>query len=69
MKELYYVTVWCRAMDCYEVEAESKEEAEKKALEIMYKQIPGAKNPLVRTESENEIREREELNRKEKESR
>lgn len=63
MKELYYVTVWCRAMDSYEIEAESKEEAEKKALEIMNKQMPNAKNPLIRTESRSEMKEREELNR------
>ena len=67
MKELYYVTVWCRAMDSYEIEAESKEEAEKKALEIMNKQMPNAKNPLIRTESQSEMREREELNRSGKE--
>ncbi len=63
MKELYYVTVWCRALDSYEIEADSKEEAEKKALEIIYKQMPNAKNPLIRTESQSEMREREELNR------
>ena len=63
MKELYYVTVWCRAMDSYEIEAESEEEAEKKALEIMNKQMPNAKNPLIRTERQSEMREREELNR------
>lgn len=56
MAELYYVTVWCRAMDSYEIEAESKEEAEKKALEIMNKQMPNAKNPLIRTESQSEMR-------------
>ena len=67
MRELYYVTVWCRAMDSYEIEAESKEEAEKKALEIMNKQMPNAKNPLIRTESQSEMREREELNRSGKE--
>lgn len=63
MAELYYVTVWCRAMDSYEIKAESKEEAEKKALEIMKNQIPNAKNPLIRTESQSEMTEREELNR------
>lgn len=63
MKELYYVTVWCRAMDSYEIEADSKEEAEKKALEIMKNQMPNAKNPLIRTESRSEMRERVELNR------
>lgn len=63
MKELYYVTVWCRAMDSYEIEAESKEEAEKKALEIMNKQMPNAKNPLIRIESQSEMKEREEINR------
>lgn len=63
MKELYYVTVWCRALDSYEIEADSKEEAEKKALEIMNKQMPDAKNPLIRTESQSEMIEREELNR------
>ena len=63
MKELYYVTVWCRALDSYEIEADSKEEAEKKALEIIYKQMPNAKNHLIRTESQSEMREREELNR------
>ena len=67
MTELYYVTVWCRAMDSYEIEADSKEEAEKKALEIIYKQMPNAKNPLIRTESQSEMREREELNRNGKE--
>lgn len=63
MTELYYVTVWCRAMDSYEIEAESKEEAEKKALEIINKEMPNGKNPLIRTESQSEMREREELNR------
>lgn len=56
MKELYYVTVWCLASDSYEIEAESKEEAEKKALEIMNKQIPNAKNLLIKTESQSEIK-------------
>lgn len=54
-------------MDSYEIEADSKEEAEKKALEIIYKQMPNAKNPLIRTESQSEMREREELNRNGKE--
>lgn len=63
MTELYYVTVWCRAVDSYEIEAENKEEAEKKAIEMLFKQIPNAKNPLIRTESQTEMREREELNR------
>nr|DAL26931.1 MAG TPA_asm: RNA polymerase inhibitor [Caudoviricetes sp.] len=66
MTEKYYVTVWCRALDSYEIEAESKEEAEKKALNIMYKQIPDAKNPMTRTESEAEMRGRETLNQMEK---
>ena len=64
MKELYYVTVWCLASDSYEIEAESKEEAEKKALEIMNKQIPNAKNLLVKTESQSEIKEREEFKKR-----
>lgn len=62
MKDLYYVTVWCSAMDSYEVEAKNKEEAEKKALEIMYKHIPNAKDLLVKSESKTEMKERETLN-------
>lgn len=50
-------------MKMYEIEAESKEEAEKKALEIMNKQMPNAKNPLIRIESQSEMKEREEINR------
>lgn len=66
MTEKYYVTIWCLARDSYEVEAESKEEAEKKALEIMHKQIPNAKDLLVKSESQSEIREWEEKQRRDK---
>ena len=63
MKDLYYVTIWFQGADAYEVEAESQEEAEKKALEILRKKIPNLQNTMMLSESKTEALEWEKFRR------
>ncbi len=63
MKDFYYVTIWFQGADAYEVEAESQEEAEKKALEILHKKIPNLQNTMMLSESKTETLEWEKFRR------